>query len=100
MTDPREAPHRSAQENSETGEGEALASLLATLEPPPHRLAQIEEAALASLGRARGRSSLAAEWIELLRLQPLSTSALALAGATALVVLSPFGGLLAALLGG
>lgn len=85
---------------ADAGEEEALASLLATLEPPPHRLAQIEEAAVASLGRAPARASLAAEWIELLRIRPISTSALALAGATALVVLSPLGGLLATLLGG
>ena len=86
--------------HAEAAEDEALASLLSTVELAPHRLAQIEEASVASLGRGARRTTLAAEWLELLRIRPFSTTALALAGATALVVLSPLGGLLATVLGG
>ena len=65
----------------------------------PSRLAQIEEAVLATVKPQTDRVSLVAEWIDLLKVRPLFTSGLAFAGSAALVLLSPTLGLLAALLG-
>ena len=76
-----------------------LAELMATIVPTPHRLAQIEDAVLATVKPRAERVSLTAEWFELLKVRPLFTSGLALAGSAALLLLSPTSGILAALLG-
>ena len=63
-----------------------------------HRLAQIEDAVLASIRPREERRSLAAEWIDLLRVRPIFASGLALARSAALLLLSPTSGILAMLL--
>lgn len=78
------------------GGDEALEALMEALALPAHRAAQIEAAALAALERPR-QGSLVAEWIGLLRLRPISTAALALAGAAVLLVTGPLGLALASL---
>jgi hypothetical protein len=76
-----------------------LLTLMQTLDPPSHRLAQLEDAVFARVKPSTPPRSLAAEWVELLRVRPLFTSGLALAGGAALLLLNPSTGLLAALLG-
>jgi hypothetical protein len=78
---------------------EELAELMKTLDAAPHRVAQIEDAVLAAVSNISERQSLAAEWIELLRVRPLFTAGVALAGGAALLLLSPGVGVLAAILG-
>jgi len=77
---------------------QGLADLFTSMELPSHRVAQIESVVLSSLDRPK-RPSLAAEWIGLLRVRPLSTSALALVGAAGIILFSPASGLLFGLLG-
>ena len=78
-----------------------LEGLLSSLDPAPHRLAQIEDLVLSTVGRGEGseiRRSLTAEWIELLRVRPLFTTGVAFAGSAALLLLSPLAGVLVTIL--
>lgn len=75
-----------------------LSELMSKIEPAPHRLAQIEQAVLATVKPQTDRQSLVAEWLELLKVRPLFTGGLALAGSAALLLLNPTSSLLATLL--
>ncbi len=86
-------------ERDEGAADEVMSALMRTLDPAPHRLAQIEDAVLGAVERNKDlhRKSLVVEWVELLRLRPIVAPTLTLAGATALVLLSPVGGVLVSL---
>lgn len=78
---------------SEGPDNGAIHELFRSLDPPPHVCAQVEEAIFSRLAAPKPRS-LAAEWFDLFRLRPVSSSVLALGGAAALVLLSPFSSVL------
>jgi hypothetical protein len=67
-----------------------------TLDPSVRRRTRIEARLLEWL--EAGDTSLAAEWLGLLKLDPMSALALASTGAVSLVLLTPVGWLMAALL--
>lgn len=73
-----------------------LEDSFASLELAPDAFARIEAAALASYDASQ--QSLTAEWVDLLRVRPALNGALTLAAALALLVVSPLGALLLALL--
>lgn len=76
---------------------EALRDRFAALEPPEEALDRMEEAALAAFDATQ--RSLAAEWVELLRVRPAAHGVLTLAAALALLIVTPLGSLLLSLLG-
>ena len=84
---------------SQHDKDQELEELMRVIEPASHRLAQIEERAVSAVKSTADRTSLAAEWLEVLRVRPIFTTGLALAGSAALLLLSPTAGILAALLG-
>ena len=78
-----------SHEQNEKRQEEAMFELMATLDPPSHRVAQIEEAVLATVKPQETPQSLAMEWLELLRLRPIVTSGLALLGGAVLIAANP-----------
>jgi len=81
-------------------EEQALRDLMRGLDPDPERVARMERLVVERLQPGEPALSLFAEWIELLRIRPFSTPALAVAGCAGVVLLSPLSGALLAMLGG
>jgi hypothetical protein len=83
-----------------TKEDQALREMMRGLDPNPEQIERMERVLAQRLTCDEPTMSLWAEWIELLRIKPLSTPALAFAGCAGMVLLSPLSGLLMAILGG
>jgi len=66
-------------------------------DPPSKALDRMEQATLAAFDVTHG--SLAAEWVELLRVRPAVHGALTVAAAAALLVVTPLGAIILSLLG-
>lgn len=66
-----------------------LIAMWSALEPDGRRRARIETRVFEWL--EAGETSLAAEWLELLRVEPLNSLAFAAVGAVSLVLLTPVG---------
>jgi hypothetical protein len=75
-----------------------LEALMTAFDPSDAAMARMERAALDALDRPKPLS-LAAEWLEVLKLYPLSTPALALVCTAALLLLSPLSAIITAILG-
>jgi len=73
-----------------------LSTAMGALEPTPNQIARLQGVIEARLERER--LSLAREWLNLFRQRPLAHGGLALAGGLALLVTTPLGTLLWALL--
>ncbi len=76
------------------GEQQDMEELFSSLEPPPNEVARGAEAIWSRLRQLDERPSLFQEWVGLLKVRPLSTPALALAGCAALLMLTPTSSLL------
>ncbi len=74
----------------------ALGAQFDAIEPSDERLGRMEAGALASFDATQ--RSLTAEWIELLRVRPVANAALTLTAAAALILVTPIGWMLLALL--
>ncbi len=79
-------------------EERTLVELMEGLEPSPEQVRRMEQVITERL-EAPAATSLVTEWIELLRIRPLSTPALALAGCAGIFLLSPLSGVLFTALG-
>ncbi|MBN2498928.1 MAG: hypothetical protein JXR96_30340 [Deltaproteobacteria bacterium] len=79
-----------------TPEDRTLSRAMNALNPGPAQLARMESSVLTALERSR--RSLAAEWIELLRVRPLVHAGYSLAAAAGLLLVTPLGAVLLSLL--